>query len=35
LVGLLVLLNVNAMQNFELVWMSILCKIIKFNICGG
>jgi len=35
LVGLLVLLNVNAMQNFELVWMRILCKIIKFNICGG
>jgi hypothetical protein len=28
-VGLLVLLTVNAVQNFELVWMDILCKIIN------
>jgi hypothetical protein len=28
-VGLLVLLSVNAVQNFEPVWMDILCKIIN------
>jgi hypothetical protein len=28
-VGLLVLLTVSAVQNFELVWMDILCKIIN------
>ena len=27
--GLLVLLTVNAVQNFELVWMRVLCKIIN------
>ena len=27
--GLLVLLTVNAVQNFESVWMKVLCKIIN------
>ena len=30
--GLLVLLTVNAVQNFELVWMDILCEIINSTI---
>ena len=35
LVGLLVLLNINAMQNFQLIWLGIICKTIKLNPCGG
>jgi hypothetical protein len=31
-VGLLVLLTMNVVQNFELVWMDILCEIINSTI---
>jgi hypothetical protein len=31
-VGLLILLSLNAVQNFDLVWMDILCEIIDSTI---